>query len=186
MKINKLGILPLLLLAACASDDSAKPDRQCPQIAAVRDLAQIADFGREEPRRSELVAAAKIDRVDGDCKFSDGGGIDVVLDAKMLAERGPKLGVDRVEFPYFVALVTPADIPVRKQNVAVVFKFSGDDRRADSTEKLHVTIPNADDGKGWRVLVGFQLTPEQLAFNRGEPAAAPSQGMTPPKLNKRR
>lgn len=170
-------ILPLLLAACGSGGDQGK--RICPQAAIVRDLAQVADFAREEiADQRSLVAAGKIGRVESRCNF-DKNTIEVEIEAQMLARRGPQLGGDRVEFPYFAAILNDKDQPVAKQNMSARFRFDSDGR-AEITEKLRVAIPEPASASGayWRVLLGFQLSPEQLAFNRNEkgepkPVAAP-------------
>ena len=167
MKNKWLIALPLML-AACGGDKSA---RICPQVAAVRDLAQVVDFGRDDtPGFSRLVAAGKIGSIEGDCAFRRTS-IDVDAELHLTARRGPGLGGDRVEFPYFVAVVGPGDTPVSKQSLTAVFRFGAQDVEAESVEKIHIVIPTSGQSDAdWRVLAGFQLSPEQLAYNRNETA----------------
>lgn len=176
--MKHFGLIVLLpLLAACAS--SPKDAQTCPSVAVVRDLHQFADFGRaEKPTRTEFVAAARLDGVRGDCGSEDKK-IIANIDIAMRAFRGPRLGGDRAEFPYFVAVLDRDDHVVAKQNLSVTFSLTQEDKMVEKTEAVRVAIPNpaGRDGGYWRVLVGFQLSPEQLAFNRGEfgePKAWPS------------
>lgn len=161
---NSLTLVLPLLLAACGSDKAA---HACPQVAAVRELAQITDFGRDETLGlNSMVAAAKIDSIDGDCAFRSTN-IDTDFDVHLTARRGSGLGGNQAEFPYFVAVLDQNNIPVSKQNLSTVMRFSGKDTTVESVEKIHVKIPTEANNAGeWRVLVGFQLTPEQLAYNR--------------------
>lgn len=169
MKNKWLMIFPMLL-AACSSDQGG---RVCPQVAAIRDLAQIADFGRDEsPGLDRMVALGKIESIEGDCTFREAS-IDTNFELHVAARRGPGLGGDKVEFPYFVAVLDRNDVPVNKQNLSVALRFAPEHAEAESVENIHIAIPSgahADDV--WRVLVGFQLTPEQLAYNRHETGAA--------------
>ncbi len=176
--MQRLALIAMApLLAACAGN--SKEPSACPSVAIVRDLHQYADFGRaEKPTRSEFVAAARLDGVQGDCGNEDKK-IIANLDIAMRAFRGPRLGGDRAEFPYFVAVLDRDDRVVAKQNLSVAFSLAQDDKMIEKTEAVRVAIPNplGRDGGYWRVLVGFQLSPEQLAFNRGEfgePKAWPS------------
>jgi hypothetical protein len=176
--MKHLGLIALLpLLAACASNP--KDEQTCPSVAVVRDLHQFADFGRaEKPARAEFVAAARLDGVRGDCGAEDKK-IVANIDIAMRAFRGPRLGGDRAEFPYFVAVLDRDDYVVAKQNLSATFSLTQNDKMVEKVEAVRVNIPNpvGRDGRYWRVLVGFQLSPEQLAFNRGEfgePKAWPS------------
>lgn len=176
--MKRLGFLVILpLLAGCASSSDEQP--ACPSVAIVRDLHQYADFGRaEKPARGEFVAAARLDGVQGDCRTEEK---DIVahIDIAMRAFRGPRLGGDRAAFPYFIAVLDRDDRVVTKQNLSVDFSLAQEAQMVEKTELVRVRIPNPHgrDGSHWRVLVGFQLSPEQLAFNRGEfgePKAWPS------------
>lgn len=166
--MRRYGLILLLpLLAACSS---TKEQPACPAVAVVHDLQQYADFGRsEKPVRAEFVAAARLDGVQGDCRSEDKV-IAANIDIAMRAFRGPRLGGDRAEFPYFVAVLDRDDHVVAKQNLSVTFSLTQEDKMVEKTELVRVNIPNpvGRDGSYWRVLVGFQLSPEQLAFNRGE------------------
>jgi hypothetical protein len=166
-----------LSLAACAGQTPSI----CPQIAAVHDLAQLADFGRsEKPVRTEFVAAARIDHVLGAC-HTEGDTISADVDIALRAYRGPRLGGERVEFPYFVAVLDQNDKVISKQSLTVTFALAAHNKFVDKLEQIHLTIPNPKNlaGSNWRVLTGFQLSPEQLAYNRGEfgepiPTASPA------------
>ncbi|MGB4100679.1 MAG: hypothetical protein WBK91_02055 [Alphaproteobacteria bacterium] len=161
---NKWLMIFSLVLAGCSSTTDT---RVCPQVAAVRDLAQIVDFGRDDtPGFSRMVSAGFIGKIEGDCAFRRES-IDVDAGIRLTAQRGPGLGGDRVELPYFIAVVGPGDVPVSKQNLTAVFRFGKHDKESETVENIHVNIPTSEgDVGGWRVLIGFQLSPEQLAFNR--------------------
>lgn len=163
MKNSLILIMPLLL-AGCGNDKAA---RICPQVAAVRELAHITDFGRDDtPGLNSMVAAATIDSIDGDCAFRSTN-VDADFDVHLSARRGSGLGGNQTEFPYFVAVLDQNNLPVSKQNLSAILRFSGNDTTVESIEKIHVKIPTDTSNTGeWRVLVGFQLTPEQLAYNR--------------------
>ncbi len=182
MKNHWMLFAPLLLGACSGSPE--KVNRVCPQVAAVRELSSIADFGREEITNvNTLVAAGRIGAIEGKCKY-DGDTILVDADVQMLAQRGKKLGSERVEFSYFAAVLGAGDTPVSKQNLTVQFRFDGNGL-AETVEKLRIAIPAGEnaDGNQWRVLLGFQLSPEQLAYNRSQmatptPWASPAGSVT--------
>ena len=169
----------VMLLTSCAG--SSKLPAACPSVAIAHDLKQATDFGREEqPVYSALVAAARMDSAIGDC-HGDDGALVADIDITMRGIRGPALGGDEAELPYFAAVLNEQDKVIAKQNLSVTFALGKEGAIVDKTEKLRLTLPDAAkaDTAHWRVLLGFQLSPEQLAFNRGEfgepvPEASPA------------
>jgi hypothetical protein len=73
-------------------------------------------------------------------------------------------------FPYFVALIDPDGQRLSEEGFQLPFPFlPGDSYRLLPVEKITVHLPVKNQGAGgaYTVLVGFQLTPDQIAFNRG-------------------
>jgi hypothetical protein len=183
-----LCALLALSLAACGSDDDAKKDTAkaeekaeakenktyknkiadaepiCPQVAVVRGLDVVQDYGNENPDPAQLVSAAKLLGVDGDCEYTDDG-IDVAFHLNMVAKRGPRLGGLHTNFPFFVAVLNPDGDILNKNQMTVEFSFSSEESTANRAEDLHVFIPLPKDkkmtGPYYRVLAGFQLSPAQ-------------------------
>ena len=183
-------LLAALSLSACASDDDVAGAEQTadqknekeaashdyknadeareaaanapigPQVAILRDLAIIRDYGGQSPDPSELVAGARMKSVDGMCEYRDDG-IDVAFNLNMVAARGPRLGGHHSSFPIFVAVVDPASNILNKEIMTAEFSFSGDERSANGSENIHVFIPlelkKHGMGPDYRVLTGFQM-----------------------------
>lgn len=177
MKKKLALLLATLAFAACSSDGDKKPDvvkedpppkKQevktdnliCPQVAILEEGQQVADFGGEKSDPSQLVATARMKNVEGDCGYRKDG-IDIKYTLNMMARRGPRLGGDSIDFPYFIAVVNPSEQVLSRQVVTAHFKFSDD--TIDTSEPLHVFIPLARDaqiaGPDYRVLMGFLKRP---------------------------
>ncbi len=156
-----LVCLAPLILSACASDKG--PPRLCPQVAILRDVERVEDYGREAADPSNLVAIAVMKKIDGSCKYDDDG-VNVVFDLGLAAEKGPRLGSDQISFPFFVSLVTPEDKVRAKEMMTVLFAFPSGGKLVEKTEPLRVFLPlkPEEDASSYRVLLGFQLTEEQL------------------------
>lgn len=214
MKKHLLAFLLLMLLpvfmAACSSADDQATENElkakreeeakaagapkkelpiCPQVAIVHELDTFRDYGAEKPDPAEAVAAARMQNIDGDCAYPNDGGIDIAFDLKLVAERGPRLGGNHFEFPFFIAIVDPDGNIIDKNQLSTRFKFSDDTKEVENkTESLHVVIPldkkDRDMGPRYRVLVGFQLTQAQLDIVHAHEAAhirsALPQSLSPP------
>ncbi len=160
--------LALLTLSACASG-SKTPALTCPQVAVVRALERVDDYGRDTPDASTLVAAAMMDDVAvSRCSYR---GDEVAIDFELLmrAEKTDRLGGTRASFPFFVTVLDAQDKVISKKMMTATFAFEKGARRAALAEPLHVTLPHeekqAKEGKSspLRVLLGFQLSEAQLA-----------------------
>ena len=85
-----------------------------------------------------------------------------------MAERGPALQGNTAKYQYFVALAQPDDTLVSKAYFDTDVTFVPGQPRAGTREELTPKIPLPKDAnaKDWKIYLGFQLTPEQLNFNR--------------------
>ena len=155
-----------VLLAACTSDKKEAP-RLCPQTAIVRELERAKDFGGDTPEEQSLVAVALMQNVRGRCDYKDEGA-DENFDLKIVAERADRLGGDHISFPFFIAVLDPDRKILSKELMTADFTFHGKDKTTDQTESLHVFIPMDKEANGeyHQVLMGFQLTEDQLTANR--------------------
>jgi hypothetical protein len=172
------GLLVFMVLAACADSDKAGTPKEapppkpaeiktegliCPQVAILREAEEQFDYGGDKPDASQLVAKARLRKVEGDCGYRNDKeketGVDISFTLQALAARGPRLGGNQVNFPYFIAVVDPADSVLSRQVMTAQFKFSDDKKVAELYEPLHVFIPvplkSLPSGPDYRVLIGF-------------------------------
>jgi hypothetical protein len=160
----------VLLLAGCSVFSKSTPSPPCPRVLLVPDVGTAVGYregaGRDitDVRYRATIADAK-----GDCRYtSDGLSMDMTV--TLYAERGPALGPrEPADFEYFVALTDPQRQIVSKAvfKGRVVFP-TGQDRVGfpDEITIGPVRLPDRNLGPDYTVLLGFQLTPEQLEENR--------------------
>ena len=171
MKIPVVSFLSAAVaLSACASSFStASNPAPCPGVGVLVGADRVIEF--DGAQDAENVAySGEIIAVDGTCRYWDGRPIEQRVTVDLSFGRGPKGRADEHEFAYFIA-VTRTDLEViHKETFPVKVKFG--DRRAvvDITEKINnIVIPRANEtisGANFEVLVGFEMSSEQLAFNR--------------------
>lgn len=165
MRISALiAVGCVVSLAACANNSDVRtPDGAaftCPQVAVVRNLATMSDYGREEAKAENLVAKADFGTVAGGCSVEENG-IDIRFTVSMSAVRGARLGGDRASFPFFVAVVSPEGKVISKEPMTAEFDFAGGKNAALRTEKLRVHLPSKPQEQAasqqLRVLLGWQV-----------------------------
>jgi hypothetical protein len=173
------ALICLMAVAACAGDDKPKDAAKdeapkpakiktdnliCPQTAILKPAQQIVDYGGEKPDPAQVVAQARMQSIQGDCAYRDDG-IDIAFKLNINAVRGKRLG-SQVSFPYFIAIIDPAEKIVSRQTTSVSFTFKKDEKVAETIEPLHVFIPLAKSdqlaGPDYRVLTGFNLPKDQI------------------------
>jgi hypothetical protein len=92
------------------------------------------------------------------------------IDIDMAFGRGPAATSERQTYRYWVAVTRRGVAPIEKAYFDVDVRFPRNEVVVNRTEHIeHIVIPRATpdlSGENFEILVGFELTPEQLAFNR--------------------
>lgn len=169
----------LLVLAGCGSggffsgktpEEKAKEATlACPRVGIVRELSEVVQFRPGQGREpSDVISHGVLSDYSGNCEYGSDG-VTVNVNLTLLSDRGPALAGSQAQYRYFVAVVPPGtETPTSKQHFDTAVDFAAGQAHAGNREELVQTIPLPKDvnAKEWRVLIGFQLTPDELAFNR--------------------
>jgi hypothetical protein len=167
-----LAIPVLGTLAACsASDAPAPPAMFCPQVAV---LAQAKTLTAFLPGRSDVAAqitTAQITGVAGSCTLQQQKNLlEVQFQAGFNASNGPANNGKPLILPYFVA-ITQGDQIVSKAVYLTALDFDGNASTAQATTKpVKIELPNQKTSVPLAILVGFELTPDQLSYAQSHPA----------------
>ena len=85
-------------------------------------------------------------------------------------ERGPVASGERlVELPWFVAVVGPGEEVLQRRSFRERVAFNrGETRTAFEADAVRLSLPVGEERRAadYRVLVSFELTPEEVAVNR--------------------
>lgn len=170
-----LAALALAGLAGCGSTDSKNPlanaTAPCPAISLLGDAADLTRYrgpGRDIP---SMVLDARLTGYQAKCDYAPGHkGLDVTLRLGLAAERGPAATARTASLPYFVAVTTAGEGRIlAKANYSAEVEFPANvNRLQTSGEQISIRIPAATPGEAAQrqVVLGFQLSPEELALNR--------------------
>jgi len=172
---SALGALAMIVLVACSSADDAVIAPACPNIVIVKDTAEMTTF-RPGPGRdlTDVVLDARIDRFDGECatdlERDRSGTVNVDLQLIFEAVRGPANDTKGGSFSYFVAIANRKGDILAKKVFDTEFEFEGNRTRVGGVEELTQEIPlrAGELGEDFDIFVGFQLSPEQLKYNRAK------------------
>lgn len=142
----------------------------CPLMGVLYDASRVVEFNGEGERFANVAYTGELRGVRGLCRYTDSNPIELSLEVDMAFGKGPAASSNQRTYRYWVAVTRTNLAPIEKQYFDVPVQFPrGEDRVAGSKAVATITIPRANDtisGANFEVLVGFDLSPEQLAFNR--------------------
>lgn len=163
-----------LLVSGCGwwsgEDRETVVERGCPNAGILTDAQHLVEYrpggGRDITDVAyswELLDAAAI------CKYDDNI-VDVDYALSLSVSLGPAATLSVVKAPIFVAITRSGDSVVQKSIFEADVEFELGQRTAVYTrmfEGLEFDV-GEDDGGIYDVVVGFQLTPEQVRENRSK------------------
>jgi len=164
-----------LLAAACSGEPQTSV--VCPRPGILPDANTIAVFrdggGRDI---TDMLVQAQIVDVRIDCAYAKRSArpsVTLDLQIAISAERGPADRTRRAVVPYFVAIVDADLNVIAKENFTAAFEWTDNRPRVGRVDAWEPFIPLARnmDGPSYQVMVGFQLTADQLAWNRTQRAS---------------
>ncbi len=152
-------------------------DGSCPQAALRPDLSRLVEFyDPDKPAASGKISEVTITNVSNVCRIENGALV-MQIDLALEGKTGPKARVkpnDKPSFayPYFVAVTDPQGNVLSKEIFAASIAYGADQNELKQTESIFQNMPFPDKtiGQTYSVVVGFQLTPEQLAYNQTAPS----------------
>jgi hypothetical protein len=162
------ALLALLLLVSSCSWFRKESPRACPRLGVVADTAELTRYRPGSGRDiTDQLFTARIGDVAGNCRL-DKASANVDMKVSILAERGAAMTeAGGAELEYFVAVTAPDDQILAKETFRTRLDFAGRNRTGIAEElSQRIPLPADSDPGAYSVLVGFQLTPEELADNR--------------------
>jgi hypothetical protein len=162
-----------LLLGACETlrsiDFNPKPEAPppCPRAVVGDNAGRLTRFNGAGKDPANMVFEAEISDVAGSCVY-DGDTIQVDLQVQIVAGRGPANTDDKAKLNYFVAVARTDKTILSRDGFDTVIELPGNQTRNQTVEDLEQTIPLAkgESGANLVIVVGFEMTPEELEFNR--------------------
>jgi len=175
-RIARLSALPLLAAAIALSGCNFGTTKQtefapsCPKVAVRADAADITRYREGSSGRdlTDLVLDGRITGFRGGCTREDRTTVRTVVNVDLVLARGPATRGRVLSASYFIAVVDGGQI-IDKQEfpIRVELKENQDQARLSSGDiTLMVPVNKEKSAAAYDVLVGFQLTPEELETNR--------------------
>lgn len=166
----------------------------CPLMGVLYDSARIVEFAQPGVQRYANVAfTGEMRGVRGLCRYVGPDPIRMGIEIDMAFGRGPAATAEHKTYRYWVAVTRRGAAAIQKQYFDVNVAFpQGQDVVTHAEQIGSIVIPRANpnvSGENFEILVGFELTPDQIAFNRegrrfranaADASATPSQDQQPP------
>jgi hypothetical protein len=156
-----------LALGGCSWISGQYSDVKCPAAGVVTGIDTVARFDGRGTSYVNLADRATIGGVTSDCTI-DSSGVSVTVSLSTVAELGPTAPGRSIDFPYFIAVTDTHDKVIAKRVFQNTVTFKPNENRAGTqdtdTERVKLADPKQADR--YHIIVGFQLTPEELAYNR--------------------
>ncbi len=166
---NLPGLFLVLVAAGCGMFGGAKVAQlPCPQAGILKEAQRLTKFRPGAGRDlTDVVFQVRLANVRTKCTY-DKSGVKIDMLVKITAERGPADKSRKAAFAYFVAIANPAGNVLARERFAARIPFVPNISRAIATEELEqiIPLPRGRSAENYRIIIGLQLTREELEFNR--------------------
>jgi hypothetical protein len=160
-----MAVMALAALAACSR---AELSTDCPRVVVLQDLSRFVQY-RDGPGRDlvDVTLEGAIVGLSPACRY-DRRGVALEIRVQIEARRGPANAAGKGAFQYFAAITDPDGQILAKQIFDTDVEFRGNVTRVAIDDEIAPQIPLADRklGAAYAVLLGFQLTEEQIGRGR--------------------
>lgn len=160
-----------------SGDSGQRLAGNCPPVQVVPELAALSEFSpMAKATPQNLVSKVTLSEIAATCNEIRNGSLGVDIVMTLDGEVGPRARLTPDErptfaYPYFVALTTvDGEIVAKEIHAASMNYGKGQNAQSVREERSHdFVLKTSTSPADYRILVGFQLTDDQLAYNRANP-----------------
>ena len=164
-----------LLLGACETLNSIDfnpkppPPPPCPRAVVGENVGRLTRFSGAGKDPADVVFEAEIGDLRGSC-VTDEDKIEVEMQVQITATRGPAATADTARFNYFVAVARNDKTILSRESFDAEIKLPSDEPRNGTGDEIDqtITLPNGETGADLTIIVRFEMTPDELKYNRDQ------------------
>lgn len=179
-----LAFLPFtVLLWGCAEKVTYDFPPACPRVSVLPATSDYFVFENNQNSLPHLITKASITEISGNCtddpknqknkerkerNLSYQDYIDTKINVTLQIQRGPAAQKHSFKIPYFIATIHNGEIVDKQEVIAKADFLNNIDQIKLESKNLKFKIPATDarTPDGYELAIGFQLTPNQLDYNR--------------------
>lgn len=140
----------------------------CPRVAVLQAPSELTRFtGAPSGNITEVLFQAQLTATNVTCEIEEKE-VYVTADARLRVARGPADKKGEAAFSFFVAVLNGRGEVILRQAFPIVVQFDENEPRLEFEDSVTIQIdkqPNVDVAT-YSVYAGFEMTPEELEFNR--------------------
>ncbi len=171
-----------LVLGGCSAYEAVfgedAPPPPCPYVGVLPDAKDIVKFRPGQGRDLiDIVYESELTNIGRSCAYdidedTGEGTLTVEIGVFIDVARGPANRDRKAEFAYFIVITDSAKKVLNKQEFPVKINFPGNLSRLtwaddpDAPAIVHIPLKAGKSGRDFKIFIGFQLSPEELEFNR--------------------
>ena len=167
--IKKLTLLgAILLIVGCGNKNPFEVTvSNCPAVAIVSYTGIVTKFDGIGRNANDVVYNATITDLRVDCREDDKTGINQRVSFAIIASKGPAFANQAIVLPYFAVLLRDNNLITLKRIFQAELRFDPETDRFVLRQTIIQTLPDLDTARryDYELLVGFQLTPDEVAYN---------------------
>ena len=145
----------------------------CAQTEVVPELSGYSEFTASQfTTEDQLITRAHISGINSTCSYSERA-MSVDLELAFEGTLGPQAKAvapskSSYAYPFFVAITSPGGKILAKEvfSASMIYAQGEDYKSYKETLRQIIPLNDTKQGKKYKVLVGFQLSQEQLNYNR--------------------
>ena len=150
----------------------------CPYVKVLYDAARYVELKDKKEQASQVGWTGEIQNLISACQYKNSDPIKVQVQVLFELGRGPQATGSSKTYRYWVAVTDRNRDVIDKQYFNLPVNFPAGQDRVLYTDTLNgISIPRANakvSGGNFEVLIGFDVTPDMIAFNRDGKRFKPS------------
>lgn len=141
----------------------------CPRAFSLYETSRVVEVKGEAETLANVGFTGEIEKVRSLCRYFGASPINADLELDMRFGRGPAAAQSTHTYYYFVAVTRKNVDVIEKEYFPVTVTFPPGVTQMSKTERIEsIVIPRAKEstsGANFEIITGFDLTPDQYAFN---------------------
>jgi hypothetical protein len=153
----------------------------CPYVKVLYDAARYVELKDNKEASTAVGYTGEIQNLSSACAYKSDEPIKVQMEILFGLGKGPQATSSTKTYRYWVAVTDRNNAVINKQEFDLPVTFpAGQDRVLMTDKIMGIVIPRLRptvSGANFEVLVGFDVTPEMVAFNRDGKRFRPNAGV---------